>query len=235
MAITTRAGKGGPLTHAEMDTNFTDLRDGVDMMVPKDPDAGIKVDSLGTPTFGWHDLLGTLTVPDQTAPDAPTFVAFRGVVKQYQFDVDDTIQFVFHLPHDYALGTNIFIHVHWSHASTDVTGGSVTWGFELTYSKGHNQQSFTVPVTIVEIQNASTSQYRHMVCEAPASIPGGGPNLLDTDQLETDGLLIGQLRLVANDMTASGPVPAPFVHTVDLHYQSTGVPTKNRAPNFWGL
>ena len=27
MAITTRAGKGSPLTHTEVDTNFTDLRD----------------------------------------------------------------------------------------------------------------------------------------------------------------------------------------------------------------
>ena len=143
---------------------------------------------------------------------------------------------LFHFPHDYVLGTDIFIHAHWSHSSTLVTGGSVTIGFELSYSKGHNQQAFATPITIVELQNASTTQYQHLVCEALASTPGGAAALLDTAQLEPDGLVIGRVFVDSNSLTvASGPVPDIFIHTVDIHYQSTGVATKNRAPPFWGV
>lgn len=234
MTIITRASKGGPLAHAEMDTNFTDLRDGVDLKVPSAPDKGLRVDSLGTPDFGWHDLVGELFVPDPSDPLAPSFATYRGGIKQWRFGVDDEAHVRYHLPHDYLMGSDLYIHVHWSHASTQVTGGTVTWGFELTYAKGHNQQAFGSPITIVEIQNAPIQQYRHMICEAPASILGGSANLLDNSILEVDGLLMGRVFLDSNDITVSGGgVPELFVHYVDIHYRSTGVPTKNRAPTFW--
>lgn len=234
MTITTYADKQGALTFAEMDENFTDLRDGVALRVPKTQGSGLKVDSLGTPTFGWHDIIGYLFVPDYSDPLSPNWTTFRAGIKQHQFAVNDEAQFTFHLPHDYVIGTNIFIHAHWSHTATTVTGGSVIWGFELTYAKGHNAGAFSAPITIVEIQNASTIQYQHMICEAPASIAGGSANLLDTDDLIVDGLIFGRVFLDSNAMTVSGGgVPDPFLHTVDIHYQSTGVPTKQRAPDFW--
>ena len=66
MAITTRDAKGAALTWAELDENFTDLRDGVNIMVPKTQNSGIKVDSLGTPTYPWHDIIGHLFVDYKT-------------------------------------------------------------------------------------------------------------------------------------------------------------------------
>lgn len=234
MTITTRAGKGSELTHAELDANFTDLRDGVNLMVPKTKGKGLKVDSLGTPSFGWHDLMSDLFVHDYTDPLAPAYVTYRGGIRQRRFAVNKEAQVSFHLPHDYVVGTNIHIHVHWSHNSALVTGGSVTWGFELIYAKGHNQGAFSAPIIITEFQSASVVQYQHMICEAPASIQGGSANLLDTDNLDVDGLIFGRVYLAANAMTVSGGgVPDPFLHQVDIHYQSTGVPTKQRAPDFW--
>jgi hypothetical protein len=235
MTITTRAGKGAALTHTELDTNFTDLRDGVALAVPKTAGSGLKVDSLGTPTFGWQDLLGTFFVPDITALTAPNYATFRGGIKQWQFAVNDEASVLFHLPHDYVPGSDIHVHVHWSHGSSLVTGGTLTWGFELSYAKGHNQAAFAAPITVVEIQAASTTAFQHMICEAPASIAGGSANLLNTSLLEVDGILTGRLYLATNALTvSSGPVPDIFAHTVDIHYQSTGVATKNRAPNFYG-
>jgi hypothetical protein len=204
MSITTRAGKGSALTHAELDENFTDLRDGLNLMVPKAAGSGVKVDSLGTPSYAWADLLSQLTVPDITDPAAPDIVVYKGGIRQYQFAEADEAQVMFHLPHDYLPGSDIFIHVHWSHAGTLVTGGSCTWGFELSYAKGHNQAPFGASVTIVELQNASTTQYQHMIAEAVASTPGGSPSLLDTDLLEVDGLIFGRVFLDSNDMTVSG-------------------------------
>jgi hypothetical protein len=234
MTITTRANKGSALTHAEVDTNFTDLRDGVSLQIPSDPTKGLKVDSLGTPGFGWHDMHAAMYLADPAAPEAPTFTTFRNGIKQYLFDVDNEAYLQLHLPHDYVLGTDIYIHVHWSHAGTLVTGGSVTFGWELTYAKGHNQAAFAPSITIVEIQNVSTTPYQHMICEAPCSIIGGSANLFNTSVLEVDGLMFGRIYLESNDITvSSGPQPGIFVHFIDIHYQSTGVPTKNRAPSFY--
>lgn len=234
MTITTRAGKGAELTHAELDENFTDLRDGIGAMVPKDRDAGIRVDSQGDPSYGWHDLRGRLFVPDYSAPNAPTLATYIGGIEEHLLAVGDQMQVRHHIPHDYLMGSNLFIHAHWSHNAANVTGGSVTWGFELTYAKGHNQGAFGNPIIITEFQSASATQRQHMICEAPVSIPGGSANLLDTDAIEVDGLVFGRVYLVANNLTvSSGQVPDVFLHEVDIHYQSTNVATKQRAPDFW--
>lgn len=233
MSIILRNVKGTELTHGELDQNFIDLRDGVNLQVPKTMGKGLKLGPNGTETFGWHDLICDMHYHDGAA-DAPETLAYIGGIQQYAFEVDDSVQIIAHMPHDYAMGSDIYIHCHWSHNSQYVTGGSVTWGFELTYAKGHNQMAFTTPVTIVEFQNASTIRYQHMICEALASASGGGENILDTDDMEVDGLFFGRIFLSANNLTVSqGLVPTPFLHEVDVHYQSTGVPTKSRAPNFW--
>jgi len=232
--IILREDKGSALSHSEMDNNLKELRDGVALMVPKEKTYGIKLDSQGTPGFGWHDLQCGIHVPDYTAPNAPTLTTFVGGIIQPEYEVNDECQIFAHMPHDYLMGSDVFIHVHWSHNSALVTGGSVTFGWELTYAKGHGQGAFGTPITVVEFQNANTTQRQHMICEAPISISGGSANLLDTDDIEVDGILFGRFYISSNDLTVSaGGLPGIFVHEIDIHYQSTGVPTKQRAPDFW--
>lgn len=235
MTITTRAGKGAKLSHAEMDENFTDLRDGVALQIPKTRGKGIKIDSLGTPLFGWHDMIGVPVVDDGslTKPDLNVFV---GAIKQQQYTEGDELFTKFHMPHDYAMGTDLYIHMHWAHTSSLVTSGSVTWGFELSYSKGHDQAIFPATTkTVTVLQDADTLNLRqHMIAETSASISGGSGTQLDTDDLEVDGIILCRTFLDSNDMLVSGGgVPEPFGFFVDIHYQSTGVPTLQRAPDFW--
>ncbi len=136
MTITTRSGKGSELTWNELDTNFTDLRDGVAMQVPKEANTGIKIDSLGTPDWGWHDLQA-LPIFDPSDPNGAIMASYRGTIKQIQFQEGNQIYVNFHIPHDYVVGSNLFLHVHWSQTSATATGGSVTWAFETTYAKGN--------------------------------------------------------------------------------------------------
>lgn len=232
MTILTRAQKGSALSHAEMDENITDLRDGVNIMVPSQQNKGVKVDSLGTPSFGWHDLHGQLTWSDNEV-DSATLQAYNGFIKQLKFSENKNVNVCFHLPHDYNIGSDLFFHVHWSHASSTVTGGSVTWAFEMVGAKGHNQGAFFAPKTISIVHNASTTQYQHMIAETSMSVSGGSLTEIDTDTLEPDYMIFGRLYLDSNDITDSVIQPDVFVHFVDLHYQSTAVPTKNKTPNFW--
>lgn len=233
MTITTRADKGTELTHAELDENFTDLRDNPDGTVfPKEQNIGIKIDPA-LPDFGWHDIIGNIHI-HQGEPNAGSSVIYRGGLRQMQLAENQEGFINLHLPHDYVIGSPIFVHVHWSHNSPLVTGGSVTWVFETSYAKGHNQSAFSPPVPISIVQNVSVNQYQHMIGETAASTAGGSSTQLNTSDLEVDGIMMCRLYLDSNDIiTSDASIVNPFVHFVDIHYQSTGIATKNRAPNFW--
>jgi hypothetical protein len=189
MTITTRAGKGAELTWAELDTNFTDLRDGVAAAVPKTAGSGIKVDSLGTPSYAWHDLHSTIHV-DFASVVKPDFVTYRGGIKGRQFAEGEEAYVEFHLPHDYVPGTDIYIHAHWSHNSALVTGGSVTWVFELSYAKGHDQAAFSAPLLVSVAQNASTTQYQHMIAETVITSQSGSGTTFAVGVMEIGSVLM---------------------------------------------
>jgi hypothetical protein len=190
---------------------------------------GAKVD-IAVPTYPWLDLLGNIKYDPEAAANRPDLNVYRGNIKQYQFAASDQAYLSFHMPHDYVPGTDIFIHAHWSHISTTVTSGSVTWGFEASYAKGHNRGAFSAPVTPTILQAASTVQYRHLIAETQLSAAGGAGSLLVTENLEPDGVVLVRAFLSANTISAAAN---PFMHYCDLHYQSTGIGTKQKAPDFY--
>lgn len=192
---------------------------------------GIKVDTT-TPTFGWRDLLGQIRTRG-VGSDDPNDATYNGNIKAYQFSVGDECWVDYHIPHDYVPGTDIYLHFHWSHNSAIVTGGSVTWGADITYAKGHDQAAFPATVNITVVGNASTTQYQHIITEVQISTSGGGANQIDTDNLEPDGVIMIRGYLSANNITSGGAVPDPFLHFKDIHYQSTNIATKNKVPDFY--
>ena len=80
----------------------------------------------------------------------------------------------------------------------------------------------TTATTVTVEQTQSTTAYQHMIAESAAvTIPG----------LEVDGLVILKVTRIAPAGTdVSGDV---FVPCVDIHYQSTNMATKNKAPSFY--
>lgn len=199
------------------------------LILSKDAGIGVKVDTESA-SYPWLDLLGQVHLDAEAASNRPDFNVYRAGLKQYQFTVNDQVYNEYHLPHDYVPGTDIYIHAHWSHISASVASGGVTWGFEVSYAKGHNQAPFSVPLTVTVTQAASPVQYQHMIAETQLSAVGGAGGLLDTDDLEPDGVILLRAYLSANDMSVAAD---PFMHYVDLHYQSTGIGTKQKAPNFY--
>lgn len=201
------------------------------IIIPKTANAGIKVD-LSSPTFGWKDLLGSIHARGTGAAD-PSFNVYNGNLRGYQFSVNDEVWVEFHLPHDYVPNSNIFIHTHWSHKETGITGGSVTWGLNVSYAKGYDQGSFANIVTTTIQQNASTTQYQHMIAEVQLSSLSPTASQLDSAYLEIDGILLVRVYLSANNMTGYTPVREPFLHFVDIHYQSTQMSTKDKNYPFY--
>jgi len=237
MTIITRANKGSELTHNEMDTNWTDLRDRPDIIVrPKTKGWGTKVDTA-TPTWPWRDLEGIVT-PRASAPNAATLEIYRGNIREWAFAVNDVSDNRFHIPHDYVPGSDLFIHVHWSHIGTAISG-SIGFTIYHSYAKGHDQEAFPAEKTLamsLSTPNITTiPKYRHIITEVQLSAASPAASEIDSDDIEVDGVLLCNFAVTTiPTITGSlGNINRPFIHFIDLHYQSTEIGTKGKAPDFW--
>ena len=203
------------------------------LVLNKTSGEGIKIDNT-TPTFGWRDLLGETTTRN-TGASKPSFEAYNGAIVQYRFSNGDLEHYDFHIPHDYVAGTDIHLHIHWSQISTTNTGGTVTFRYSAVYAKGHNQAAFTsTPITATFASgDAGTTQYQQHITEIVISAATATAALFDKDDLEPDGVILMTLEMDANNLTDSVGVTDPFIHYVDIHYQSTNIGTKDKAPDFY--
>lgn len=207
------------------------------LILEKSAQSGIMVDT-GTPTYPWADLLG-LVQPRASAPNQATLEVFRGgQVREWAFAAGDRADLRFHIPHDYVVGSDMYIHVHWSHIGTAISGNAVM-NFYISYAKGHNQAIFSaeknVSITYNTVNIATTPQYIHRIDEVAFTSAGGSATLLDRNLIEVDGLLLVNFDFttIPTITGSAGNINRPFVFYVDIHYQSTGVGTKNKAPGFY--
>lgn len=205
MTIITRAGKGTPLTHPEMDGNLTQF------------DTRTKQ--------GWRDniIQFTVEVGDNAAPGLEVF---RGGIKLYAFPTNKVTQSVavWHIDHDYAPGTALYPHIHWSVATSNL--GTVRWGFEYTIAKGHQQQVFSAPTTVYVEQASVGTPYMHYVAEFSdaQAIPG--------TLIEPDTLVIA--RVFRDPTHPNDTLETPvFGLCLDMHYQADRMTTMNKSPNFY--
>ena len=203
------------------------------IVLPKATGNGIKID-LTTPTFGFRDIIGEQFAKN-TGATKPVITAYNGVINAWKFEVGDEAYISYHIPHDYVAGTPIFLHIHWSHNFTTVTGGTVTFKLTSISARAHNQEAFqSSPAVGTFTGTASTVQYQQILSEVLYS--DGTPTGLeiDTATLEPDSVIELTFEVDANNITVSGGgVPDPFIHYVDIHYQSTNIATKAKAPDFY--
>lgn len=205
MTITTRSGKGAELTFSELDGNF---------------------DDLNTRTaLGWRDNIIEITL--RNGPSDAQFALFRDGIYLPSF-VQSGVQNGYgnwHIDHDYALGTALYPHIHWSVNSTLI--GTVRWGFEYTLAKGHQQAAFGPTTTIYVEQTTTGTQYMHYIAEVSDAnaIPGTG--------IEPDTMILCR---VFRDATHPNDTfdDQVFGVALDLHYQANRATTPNKVPNFYG-
>lgn len=193
------------------------------MTIPQINAAQVDVDSLytfdGSP--GWGDILGPFTGAKTTAATDPAWAVFRNGVYTYSFSQNtmNELWLQFHLPHDYVAGTVIYPHIHWSTAGTNT--GVVRWGFEYTAAKGYSQEAFPATTTAYVEQAATGTAYTHMIGEVSLA------DAIPTTHLEPDSIIMVRVfrdAAHANDTCTD----AAFGFMCDLHYQKSGISTKNR-------
>ncbi len=204
------------------------------LVLDKASGVGIKVDNT-TPTYPYRDIVGQMNAgAGATAPTLSTFIG--GSYRSWSFAAGDKIDINFHIPHDYAPGTDLFLHYHWSHNGTAISGNIVAT-MAHTYAKGHNQASFsaekTLTYTYATVNIATTPRYIHRIEELQLSQVGGSATLLDTSLIEPDGAIGVSFTMTTAPTITGGAPNNPFVFFVDIHYQSIGIGTKAKAPNFY--
>lgn len=208
MTITFRSSKGSPLTHGELDGNFTDL---------------------DTRTaLGWRDNIVELKI-DSSSPNAPTLEAIRGGILGWKFPPNELTEAhsAWHIDHDYALGTKLYLHVHWVCPTT--TLGTARWGFEYTVAKGHQQQAFPTTTTVYVEQATTGTAYMHYVGEVSEA------NAIDGLALDIEPDTVILVRLFRDGAHANDTLEADvFGIFLDLHYQADKATTPNKAPDFFG-
>lgn len=180
-------------------------------------------DANGVGYPGWRDISADLNVK-ASGTTVPTWAVFRNGLYAWRFSATsmNEIQVNFHLNHDYALGTPIYFHVHWSSASSPIGTGNVRWGFEYIIAKGHGQETFPAS-NIVYVEQSISTTYQHMVAEISTGITSAS--------LEPDSLVM--VRIFRDATHANDTYPNPtFILTADMHYQANTFATKNKAPNF---
>jgi hypothetical protein len=186
--------------------------------------------------LAWRDIIGFLNV-DVSAQNSANLGVFRaGAVRQFSFQADDKIDLVYHLPHDYAPGTDLYIHMHWGHNGTAISG-AILGTFSCTYAKGYDQQIFGAEKVVTAGRNvvniATTPRYGHFIDEVKLSTPGGSVTELNTNELEVDGLILVNFTMTTIPTISGGTPNEPYVFTCDIHYQSTDLGTLNKNYPFY--
>ena len=178
-----------------------------------------------TPPSYWRDL--TTELYTRQGANAPTATAFQGGLIQYEFTSNQvrTVFANFHVDHDYALGTKIYPHFHFSPKSNN--SGVVRIEFEWSFAKGHGQEAFPSTTSkTLDFTIPASSAYKHFVAELPEvdAIPG-------TD-IEPDTLILMRVSRLGNDAADTFP-DSVWGFTADCHYQADTFGTPNRAPDFY--
>ena len=212
------------------------------LVVPNDAGYGLRLgrsDEEGE-AWGWRDITAPITVRGVAATDPSWTQVGSSVFYTYAFGVGDYVWQPFHIPHDIAVNRDgsarpIHFHTHWFPSDTDT--GYVTFQFDYMYARGFDQEAYdpafansplTNSGTVLVTQQAPGTAYQSMVAETDG--------VTISTLTEPDGILYVRMGRVANP--AASPTLAAysgtcFVTTNDIHYQSTNMATKQKAPNFY--
>ena len=79
----------------------------------------------------------------------------------------------------------------------------------------------------------NSPQHCHRVDEINLTSVGGSASTLDIAEIEVDGLIEMHYDVVTIPTITGGTGNEPYFFTLDIHYQSTGIGTKSKDPDYY--
>ncbi len=203
-------------------------------IVPGAAGDGIKIDSQ----YSWVDLIGDLT-PKTNGNSIATWDTFRSNFKSWAHPLNTTGDLQYHVPHEYATGTDVFLHLHWGHQGTNIAG-TLTVELEISVvPRTLNNPAAAMPapvtitITVPDLTITNSPQYCMRVDEIQISSAGGVNGLLNTADISVDSLVFVRYLIKTIPSISGGIKNVPFIFNADLHIQSNIIGTKNKDPNFY--
>jgi hypothetical protein len=182
-----------------------------------------KIKATNTKLIGYEDIL---FVPTE-APNGstgPSLTTFRGNIKLGAFTgTGSTVQELFgalHIPHNYVAGTDIYLHIHWSHIIASPTG-NVNWKMDYSIARGFGFEAFPAPTTI-DLTQAAGAQYNHHIIESTA---------ITGTNIEVDTLVLLRIYRDPADVLDTFANDAYFLRA-DAHIQVDNRATKEKTRPF---
>lgn len=188
--------------------------------------------NLGIPV-GWRDIIGNVQ-PKATGAGSPTRAIYDGgTVASYAFILNDVCDFGYRIPHDWAFNTDLLWHCHWSHTGTSISGDLVLeFYYQIAKRDGLFGAEKKLTITYPTVNLATTPRRLKRVDETPMTATVATSILSATSEIEVDGFIEGTLKIAFLPTIGGGG--KLFVHTCDLHYESTCLATLNNAAPFYG-
>ena len=206
------------------------------LLVNSDTANGIQLKN-GDATYPWRDIIGTIS-ESTSNPVKPDLSPFKDNISAWHFGTGEKAYVTFHMPHDYRLGSDLYLHIHWGHNGTSISGTNAVIARYMYAPRTYTpttafgtEGTQTISVSGLDITNYP--QYCHSVDEVQISQSGGGGGMLDTDSIEVDGLILVLIEQSTIPTIGGGTETEPFIFKADIHYQSTNIGTKSSAPDYY--
>lgn len=179
----------------------------------------VYLETILTPAglYHWDDLrtpVNDLKVPGEKAPTWTDYLGSQVLAFSDQAVEanEERVYFTIQLPHDYAEGTNITPHVHWTPSNTD--GGNVRW--LLTYSWANIAGNFPAETPIYAVGAAGIVADHHIMTNYDA--------IVGTGKTISSMLLCKLQRNSSNALdTYTG---SAYLLEIDFHYQKDDIGSK---------
>lgn len=185
----------------------------------------------------WKDLIGDIN-PKASGVGRPTLGPWDTNVRGWHYTPGDDGDAFYHMPHDWSPGTDLFLHLHWGHNGTAISGNLRVRCF-YTYAKGHNQAAYfsekTIDIEYTGLNLTNCPQRQHMVTEVQLTAAAPDASQFATSLLEPDGCIRLHFDVIEIPTISGGLVSEPFLDTLDIHYQADRVGTPNRTPDFYSI
>lgn len=173
----------------------------------------------------WEDLVQYMGAGEKKASNPPAELQI-GEFTLLEFDEKDQVTMHYHILHDYKLGSDAFVHVHWSPLRDAVPGDigtTVVWTINYTIARGHHQggvNNWNAPtvLTLTHTFDGTELENEHMITESVT-----GFDLLEADSILTISVKYDQTSTWGESIVGL---------SCDLHYESTQETTTLRVPPF---
>ena len=131
--------------------------------------------------ISWDDLRITPGSFDRPGISDPAYVAYApngGGLTVYvpEFDKDDFVSFAVQLPHGYAEGEDIYVHLHWTPGARGVAEAGNLVGWKLDYSWANYGENFADMQTINLSDACDGVNHRHQMA-SDVLISGAGKHI----------------------------------------------------------